>query len=68
MLGYIKTKLLIQDGGVAMIGGIVKSTESTAEDGVPFFKDLPVVGNLFKSKTDSDSKNTLYIFIAPRVL
>lgn len=64
----IKTKLLIQDGGVAMIGGIVKSTESTAEDGVPFFKDLPVIGNLFKSKTDSDSKNTLYIFIAPRVL
>ncbi len=64
----IKTKLLIQDGGVAMIGGIVKSTESTAQDGVPFFKDLPVIGNLFKSKTDSDSKNTLYIFIAPRVL
>ena len=64
----IKTKLLVTDGGVAMIGGINKSTGSTTKAGLPFFKDLPVIGNLFKSKLDSTSKNILYIFIAPKVL
>ena len=64
----LQTKLLIQDGGVAMIGGIIKATTTTAKSGVPLFKDLPVVGNLFKSKTNSDIRDHLYIFIAPKVL
>ena len=64
----LQTKLLIQDGGVAMIGGIIKATTTTAKSGVPLFKDLPIVGNLFKSKTNSDIRDHLYIFIAPRVL
>ena len=64
----IKTKLLVTDGGVAMIGGINKSKGSTTKAGLPFFKDLPIIGNLFKSKLDSTSKNILYIFIAPKVL
>ena len=64
----IKTKLLIQDGGVAMIGGIIKATQSTANAGVPFFKDLPGVGVLFRSRENKDTKDHLYIFIAPRVL
>ena len=64
----IKTKLLVTDGGIAMIGGINKHTDSTAKAGVPFFKDVPILGNLFKSKADSTKKNILYIFIAPKVL
>ena len=64
----LETKLLIQDGGVAMIGGIIKATTTTAKSGVPLFKDLPVIGNLFKSKTNSDIRDHLYIFIAPKVL
>ena len=64
----LQTKLLIQDGGVAMIGGIIKATATTAQAGVPLFKDLPIVGNLFKSKTNSDIRDHLYIFIAPKVL
>ena len=64
----LNTKLLIQDGGVAMIGGIIKATTTTANSGVPLFKDIPVIGNLFKSKTNSDLRDHLYIFIAPKVL
>ena len=64
----IKTKLLVMDGGVAMIGGINKSTDSTTKAGVPFFKDLPILGNLFKTKADKTQKNILYIFIAPKVI
>lgn len=51
-----------------MIGGIIKATQSTANAGVPFFKDLPGVGVLFRSRENKDTKDHLYIFIAPRVL
>ena len=64
----LHTKLLIQDGGVAMIGGIIKATQSTADSGVPFFQDIPIIGNLFKSRANKDTKDHLYIFIAPKVL
>lgn len=64
----LKTKLLIKDGGVAMIGGINKSEATATEDGVPFFGKLPVIGNFFKSKGDLNKKNQLYIFLAPKVL
>jgi type IV pilus assembly protein PilQ len=64
----LKTKLLIRDGGVAMIGGINKSDSSVTENGVPILSKLPGIGNLFKSKSDQKNKNQLYIFLAPRVL
>ena len=64
----IKTKLLVTDGGVAMIGGINKTTDKTTKAGLPFFQDIPILGNLFKSKTDQETRNQLYIFIAPKVL
>lgn len=64
----LKTKLLIKDGGIAMIGGITKSEESALRDGVPFFGKLPLIGNLFSLKRDINNKNQLYIFLAPRVL
>ncbi len=64
----IKTKLLVTDGGVAMIGGINKTTDKTTKAGLPFFQDIPLVGNLFKSKVDQETRNQLYIFIDPKVL
>ena len=64
----IKTKLLVTDGGIAMIGGINKHTDSTTKQGVPFFQDIPILGHLFKNKADKTAKNILYIFIAPKVL
>ncbi len=64
----LKTKLLIRDGGVAMIGGINKSEATATEDGVPLIGKLPLIGNLFRSKGDVNKKNQLYIFLAPKVL
>ena len=64
----IKTKLLVKDGGVAMIGGINKSTDQSSNNGVPFFKDLPGVGQLFRGNSNKSNNNQLYIFIAPKVL
>ena len=64
----LQTKLLIKDGGVALIGGITQTEATSAEDGIPFFKDLPGIGQFFKSNSNKNNKNTLYIFIAPEVI
>jgi type IV pilus assembly protein PilQ len=62
------TKLIIRDGGIAMIGGINKSEASSIENGVPLFGKIPLLGNLFKSKADKKNQNQMYIFLAPKVL
>jgi len=64
----IKTKLLIADGDIVVIGGIKKNQISNTKNQTPRAGDLPVVGNLFKGKSNSDTMNELLIFIAPRVL
>lgn len=64
----LKTKLLIKDGGIALIGGINKSESTSTENGIPILKDLPVLGNFFKNKGDIKKRNQLYIFLAPQVL
>ena len=64
----LKTKLLVKDGGIALIGGINKTENTSAEGGLPILKDIPGLGYLFKSKDDIKKKNQLYIFIAPKVV
>jgi len=64
----IKTKLLIADGDIVVIGGIKKNQISNTKNQTPGVGNLPVVGNLFKGKTNSDTMNELLIFIAPRIL
>ena len=64
----IKTKLLIADGDIVVIGGIKKNQVANSKNQAPGIGDLPVVGNLFKGKANSDTMSELLIFIAPRVL
>ena len=64
----IKTKLLIADGDIVVIGGIKKNSIANSKNQTPGIGNLPVVGNLFKGKAKSDTMTELLIFIAPRVL
>jgi type IV pilus assembly protein PilQ len=64
----IITKLLIADGDIVVIGGIKKNVQSESKSQAPGMGDVPVIGNLFKSKAKSDSLNELLVFIAARVL
>jgi type II secretory pathway component GspD/PulD (secretin) len=64
----LRTKLLIKDGGVALIGGITTTDTLNGEEGIPFFKDLPGIGQFFKNNKTKNNKSTLYIFIAPEVI
>ena len=44
------------------------STRTKSANKVPFFADIPVLGNLFKSTTDINNKTELLIFITPKIL
>lgn len=64
----IKTQAIVQNGGTVMLGGIFESTESNSETKVPLLGDLPVIGNLFKSRSLDTSRKETLVFITPRIL
>ncbi len=64
----VKTEVLVENGGTVMIGGIFELAETESEAKVPFFGDLPVIGNLFKSRTRSSGKTELLVFISPKMI
>jgi type IV pilus assembly protein PilQ len=63
-----ETELLIENGDTIVIGGIVKSTITYGEKGIPGLRKIGVLGWLFKSQEKTDSKNELLIFITPRIV
>ena len=62
------TEIIVKDGETAVIGGIVVSDKADSESGIPFFKDIPIIGWLFKNKSASDSQTELLIFITPNIV
>jgi len=64
----ITTKLLVSDGDIVVIGGIKINTEADLKSSTPGLSKIPVVGNLFKSKTNKNVLTEMLIFLAPRVI
>ena len=64
----ITTKLLVSDGDIVVIGGIKIDKVNDVRTGTPGLSKVPVVGNLFKGKTRSDTLTEMLIFLAPRVI
>ncbi len=62
------TRLIVRDGGTAVIGGIYQVTGQNAEDRVPGLSNIPIIGNLFKHKSRDEENDELLIFITPRVI
>ena len=64
----IETQVLVKDGGTAVMGGVYKNTNSSSTTGVPFLSHLPLLGFLFRNKTDQDQNDELLVFITPHIL
>lgn len=64
----VKTQVLVENGGTVVIGGIFEMEETDSENKVPFLGDVPVVGNLFKTKSNESKKREMLIFITPKVI
>jgi type IV pilus assembly protein PilQ len=62
------TEVLLADGETAVIGGILIIDRGVTVTKVPFFADIPLIGWLFKSKTNREEKRELIIFITPRIV
>ena len=65
---HIKTQVLVENGGTVVIGGIYELIEREDEARVPLLGDLPVVGNLFKSRQRLSNKQELLVFITPKMI
>ena len=65
---HVKTQVLVENGGTVVLGGIFQQTERDSVTKVPFFGDIPVVGNLFKSTGRTNDKTELLIFITPKIV
>ncbi|HQS22432.1 MULTISPECIES: type IV pilus secretin PilQ [unclassified Acidovorax] len=65
---HIKTQILIENGGTVVIGGIFEMEDTNQENKIPVLGDVPVVGNLFKSRTKESSKREMLVFITPKVI
>jgi len=64
----IKTTVLIEDGGIIVLGGLMQDTVTESEDRVPGLGAIPIIGNLFKSRSGSRMKSTLLVFIRPKIM
>ncbi|PIF19336.1 MULTISPECIES: type IV pilus secretin PilQ [unclassified Acidovorax] len=65
---HVKTQILIENGGTVVIGGIFEMEETNQENKIPVLGDVPVVGNLFKSRTKESTKREMLVFITPKVI
>ena len=63
-----ETKVLINDGGTVVIGGIIVTNQQTDVKQVPLFGSLPAVGNLFRHTTVSSTAQELLFFLTPRIM
>ncbi len=62
------TRVMVDDGQTAVIGGLIRTNEGTVRRGVPFLKDIPLLGLLFSSTNTVDSSRELLIFVTPRII
>ncbi|WP_255490044.1 type IV pilus secretin PilQ [Bdellovibrio sp. KM01] len=61
------TRVLVKNGQTAVIGGIYTSDATENESGVPWLREIPFLGNLFKVSTVTKDKSELLVFLTPRV-
>lgn len=64
----VETTLTVDDGQIAIIGGLLSDDERRTLEKLPFLGDIPVIGNLFRSKARQRTKTNLMVFIRPTIL
>ena len=63
-----RTRLMVRDGGTAVIGGIYETTENRAQTRMPFLHQIPILGALFRTHNIDNEFDELLIFITPRIV
>ena len=64
----IESSVLVEDGGLVMLGGLLSDDYNNTIEKVPLAGDIPVLGNLFKNEIRSRTKSNLMMFLRPAVM
>lgn len=64
----LTTSLTLRDGGSVVMGGLISNRMTDNDSGIPFIKDVPVLGNLFKSRSLKKNRTELVLMIVPYII
>ncbi len=64
----IKTTVLVDDGGILILGGLIQEQVTDSESKIPLLGDIPLIGFLFRNQTTTKSKENLMVFLRPSIL
>lgn len=64
----LSNTVAVQDGATVALGGLIRDSMNYGDSGVPFLKDIPLLGKLFGSTTVGGDRTELLIFLRPRII
>jgi general secretion pathway protein D len=64
----ISTRVLVDDGGMIVLGGLIEDRLTESEKRVPLLGSIPLLGSLFRTRSTQKTKTNLMVFIRPRIL
>jgi general secretion pathway protein D len=64
----VTTTVLVDDGGVVVLGGLITDTARESENRVPILGSIPLIGELFKTRSGNKEKRNLMLFIRPTII
>ena len=62
------TRVMVENGQTAVIGGLIRQNEGTVVTGVPILMDIPIIGGLFRNKSMVKQQRELVIFVTPKLV
>jgi type IV pilus assembly protein PilQ len=65
---HVRTQVLVENGGTVVLGGIFTQDVQDNVTKTPLLGDIPILGNLFKNTSKSDTRTELLIFITPKIM
>jgi general secretion pathway protein D len=63
-----ETTIIAKDGQMIVTGGLISDDVSETDEGIPYLKDIPVLGHAFKSNSQARAQKNLLIFLTPRII
>jgi general secretion pathway protein D len=64
----VTTNVLVEDGGVVVIGGLIQNSNQKQESRVPILGSIPIIGLAFKTRSATTEKDNLQIFLRPKIM
>ncbi len=64
----ISTELSLSDGETVLLGGLISENVSSGENGIPLLKDIPILGNIFKTTSSGRNRTELIVLLTPYII